>query len=211
MKPEGFSKWLFKQDTLFADDAKADPDWPRTAKRFIDFWWYLDRHWVSDEQKDELCDAWELWANKMAPRPDLVDTDPVYNQECDFIRYGEIHPLAPHGCTFLYALIEKEIVLVDTTEIERMRVRYVGQTTSPTKRLRDHTHRPGSIEKVKWIGGLLNHNVTLEMAVFDTVDCSMADILEKAAIYAFSERETRWDDQLGGFTSPDRALLNIDK
>ena len=148
---------------------------------------------------------------KWLPRPDLIDTGPVYNQECDFISYADPYPLAPNGCTYLYALLEKEIVLVSTTEIERVRVRYVGQTTSPAKRLRDHTHRPGSIERVKWIGGLLNNNVPLQMAIFDIADNSMTSVLEKGAIYAFSKCETRWDDQLNGFPPFDDALLNIDK
>jgi hypothetical protein len=49
------------------------------------------------------------------------------------------------------------------------------------------------------------------MAIFYTnVDLSMSNALEKAAIYAFSECETRWDDfGLNGFQSLDNALLNI--
>jgi hypothetical protein len=39
----------------------------------------------------------------------------------------------------------------------------------------------------------------------------MANALEKAAIYAFQECETRWDDNLDGFPPLDDALLNIDK
>ena len=147
----------------------------------------------------------------MAPRPDLIDTDPVYDRECGFISYGQSYPLAPTNCTYLYALTESVVEHVKEYSFERTRVRYVGQTTSPTKRLRDHIHRPGSIDRVKWIGGLLNSNQLLQMAVFDTVAKSMAGTLEKAAIYAFSECETRWDDDLNGFPPLDDALLNVDK
>ena len=41
VKPGGFSRWLFRQPGMLGSDAKDDPDWPRTAMRFIDFWRYL--------------------------------------------------------------------------------------------------------------------------------------------------------------------------
>jgi len=51
-----------------------------------------------------------------------------------------------------------------------------------------------------------------QMAIFRSgVALSMANSLERAAIYAFQECETRWDDQLDGFPPLDDALLNIDK
>ena len=166
---------------------------------------------MSDRTRDSLSEAWEQWTGKIAPRPDLIETDCVYDRECDFISYGKPYSRAPRDCTYLYALVETVVERIRDTPVEHIRVRYVGQTTSPAKRLRDHIHRPGSIDRVKWIGGLLNDNRSLEMAIFDTVAKSLADALEKAAIYAFSECETRWDNQLGGFPSPDLALLNIDK
>jgi hypothetical protein len=44
-----------------------------------------------------------------------------------------------------------------------------------------------------------------------TIDGPNAFFHEKAAIYAFSECETRWDDQIDGFPPLDDALLNVDK
>lgn len=213
VKPRGFSKWLFKQHHLpLAFDAKEDQEWPRRAIRFIDFWRYLDRHnSMSERTADDLSEAWEQWTGKMSPRPDLIETDCVYDRECDFISYGKSYPHAPRDCTYLYALVETRAEPVKATTVEHIRVRYVGQTTSPTKRLRDHIHRPGSIDRVKWIGGLLNDNRSLEMAIFDTVAKSLANALEKAGIYAFSKCETRWDDQIEGFPPLDDALLNVDK
>lgn len=39
VRPTGFSKWLFQQEHLeLAQNATRDPTWPRTARRFIDFW-----------------------------------------------------------------------------------------------------------------------------------------------------------------------------
>ncbi len=205
VKPQGFSKWLFKQDQLiFAHDAKADPTWPRRAKRFIDFWRYLGcgGHRGVD---DDLSKAWESWSGQMAPRPDLIDTNVVYDRECDFISYGESYPNAPANSTYLYALIEMD-------KDDRVRVKYVGQTRSPSERLREHILRPGSIDRVRWIGGLIQKDQYPQMAIFYTgAALSMANELEKAAIYAFQSCETYWDDDLDGFPPSDDALLNIHK
>jgi hypothetical protein len=78
--------------------------------------------------------------------------------------------------------------------------------------LREHILRPGSFDRVKWIAQLLETDQYPQMAIFDTnVALSMANALEKAAIYAFSECETRWDENLDGFPPLDDALLNINK
>lgn len=208
VRPTGFSRWLFQQGELeLAQKAMRDPTWPRTARRFIDFWRYLNRHsggGTSDE--DWLEEAWESWGGQRAPRPDLIDTDVVYDRQCDLVSLGDRYPLAPPGFTYLYALVVTE------KEHDLLRVRYVGQATSPSKRLREHILRPGSFDRVKWIGQLLQENQYPQMAIFESnVDLPSANVLEKAAIYAFSECETRWDDKLNGFPPLDDALLNIDK
>jgi len=62
------------------------------------------------------------------------------------------------------------------------------------------------------MGGLLQKNQYPRMAIFyEGASLTMADSLEKAAIYAFSSCETYWDDKLDGFPPLDDALLNIDK
>jgi hypothetical protein len=208
VKPQGFSKWLFDQDQLtLARDAKTDPTWPRRAKQFIDFWRYLNRNRCSnDRAEDDLSEAWARWTGQMAPRPDRIDTNTVYDRECDFISYGDHYPIAPEGSTYLYALVEIE------DEHNLVRVKYVGQTVAPSKRLSEHIKSPGSIDRVKWIGQMLQQNKYPQMAIFQTgVALSMADSLEKGAIYAFQSCETYWDDELDGFPPLDDALLNIDK
>lgn len=200
-KAIGFSKWLFEQDDLyFYGDPAIDPDWPRKAIRFIDFWRHLSK--VGGEANDaqkELCRAWRAYSGNHPPRPDLIDTEMVYNQECDFISFGDDYPKASVGNTYLYALVEIE---------EPIRVRYIGQTDNPSKRLSQHMKSPGDIERVKWIGGLMAKGKYPKMAVFQEVAQKDADLLEQAAIYAFSSFETYWDDELGGFPSLDVALLN---
>ncbi len=206
VKPTGFSKFLFNQDNLrLARHSKADSTWPRQAKRFIDFWRYLrcDRDGWTD---DELCEAWESWTGKMPPRPDLIKTRVVYDRECDFISYGDRYPVADEGATYLYALVDID------EEYDLIRVRYVGQTVSPSKRLTEHIKKPASIDRVKWIGRLLYEDKYPQMAIIRRgVTLSEADSLEKAAIYAFQSYEAHWDDQLDGFAPLDDALLNIDK
>jgi hypothetical protein len=208
IKPEGFSKWLFQQEDLqFAQEAKVDPSWPRKARRFIDFWRYLNKHGGrSTSDEDWLSEAWDRWSGQMAPRPDWIDTDVVYERQCDFISLGDPFPDAFQGMTHLYALIETE------KPHNFIRVRYIGQTISPRKRLREHILRPGSFDRVMWMGQLLQGSQYPQMAIFHVnAALSMANALEKAAIYAFSECETRWDDKLDGFQPLDNALLNIDK
>lgn len=142
----------------------------------------------------------------MAPRPDLIDTDVVYDRKFDFISFGNPYPDAVQGFTYLYALVETE------KQSNLLHVRYVGQAISPRKRLREHILRPGSFDRVKWMGQLLHGNQYPQMAIFySNVDLPSANTLEKAAIYAFSECETRWDYSLDGFPPLDDALLNIDK
>ena len=155
---------------------------------------------------DELCEAWESWTGKMPPRPDLIKTRVVYKRECDFINYGDRYPVADEGGTYLYALVDID------EEYDLIRVRYVGQTVSPSKRLTEHIKRPGSIDRVKWIGQMLCKDKYPQMAIIRRgVALSEADILEKAAICAFQSCETHWDDKLDGFPPLDDALLNIDK
>ena len=207
VKPTGFSKFLFKHDhSQLARHSKIDPTWPRQAKRFIDLWRYLGCDGGYGGTDDELCEAWESWTGKMPPRPDLIKTRVVYNRECDFISYGDRYPVADERGTYLYALVDID------EEYDLIRVRYVGQTVSPSKRLTEHIKRPGSIDRVKWIGQMLSKDTYPQMAIIRRgVALSEADILEKAAIYAFQSCETHWDDKLEGFPPLDDALLNIDK
>jgi len=150
VKPTGFSKWLFTQDHLsLSQDARIDPTWPRQGKRFIEFWRYLGCD-DSGGLDDELSEAWEGWKGQMAPRPDWIDTSVVYDRECDFISYGNSYPVATKGSTYLYALVETD------EDCGRVHVRYVGQAVSASRRLVDHVKRPGSIDRVKWIGQMLH-------------------------------------------------------
>jgi hypothetical protein len=207
IRPEGFTKWLFQQEHLeLAHEAQRDRTWPRKARRFIDFWRYLDKnHGRGSSNEIGLSEAWERWSGQMAPRPDLINTDVVYDRECDFISLCDPYPDAVQGFTYLYALVETE------NQTNLIHVRYVGQTISPRKRLREHILRPGSFDRVKWIGQLLQANQYPQMAIFySNVDLPSANALERAAIYAFSECETRWDFELNGFPPFDDALLNID-
>jgi hypothetical protein len=107
VRPTGFSKWLFQQEHLeLTENATRDPTWPRTARRFIDFWRYLNRHaGRSTRDEDLLEEAWESWSGQIAPRSDLIDTDVVYDRKCDLISLGDQYPVAPPGFTYLYALV----------------------------------------------------------------------------------------------------------
>ena len=200
IKPTGFSKWLFQEEDYgYLPNAELDPEFPRTATRFIDFWRYLEK--FGDDILEELCRAWKKYSGEEPPRPDLIDTRPVYDKECDFISFEEPYPKAPKGTKYLYALVEIE-------EEELVKVKYIGQTDNPSVRMADHVLRPGNIDKLKWIGGLVSMEKRPQMAIFRTVMESDANRLERVAIYAFSSYETRWDNEIDGFPSLDAALLN---
>jgi len=141
---------------------------------------------------------------RMAPRPDLIDTDVVYNRECDFISYGEPYPNAPEDSTYLYAPVETD------EQNDQVHVKYVGQTQTPSKRLREHILRPGSIDRVRWMGDCCKRISIRRWLSSMPAALSVANELEKSAIYAFQACETRWDDELDGFPPLDDALLNID-
>lgn len=214
-KPTGFSKWLFERGELyFRGDAALDPDWPRTASRFIDFWRYLK---FSEKAQEDLCLAWKHYSGEDPPRPDLIDEyaiESVYDRECDFIGFGDKYPKAPAGSKYLYALCESEKdprFRNAEKETEFVRVKYIGQTDAPTNRLVGHILSPGNLEKVKWIGSLLNAGEKPEMAIFMTVAAEQVNRYERAAIYAFQEWETRLDPVSGGFPPLDEALLNLHK
>lgn len=200
IRPGGFSGWLFKQtDYALAVDAKHDSNWPRRASTFMEFWKYLKK-W--EHVIEEFCYLWERWSGNPAPRPDQVDTDLVYEKECDFINYGEEYPQAEDGFAYIYALVETDM------EHSLIKVCYIGQTQYPKKRFNQHVLQPGTIVKVKWIGGLLNEGKYPQMAIFDKVPISEALQREKAAIHAFSECETLWDKELNDFLPLEEALLN---
>lgn len=183
VRPVGFSKWLFEQQRMsyFAEDAAHDPVWPRRAKTFIEFWDYLSKYdyWVTDA----LVEMWHLWSGKLpaVPNNELCERFYYDSDEFDFIGYEEPYPKSDKGMTYIYALI-------DPRDFE---VRYIGQTKNPTKRLKQHTLRPGSIEKVKWIGELLSVGIFPEMAIINLVENEEVNETEMALIYSFQQWETK--------------------
>jgi len=114
----------------------------------------------------------------------------------------QVYPDAEDPYTYLYALVEIG------EELNELKVRYIGQTNSPTRRFKEYVLTPGTIPKVKWVGGLLNEGKEPRMAIFDKVRKDIANVRERAAIYAFSLTENYWDDTLEGFPNWQEALLN---
>ena len=187
VRPTGFSKWLFKRkdwDDL-AGDAVFDETWPRRAKEFINFWDYLNSSNVDECVLDALCTAWEVYSGEKAPYPSpeiVADCERFYDLDedlCDQIIYGDKYPNAPDGTTYIYALFQEE----------KRKVRYVGQTVNPSLKLRQHITSPGTIDKVKWIGELLNKDCYPRMVIMKCVPISKASILKQAYIYAFEDFE----------------------
>ena len=196
VRPIGFSRWLFKRkdwDDL-SGDAVFDETWPRRAKEFINFWDYLNSSNVDEWVLDALCTAWEVYSGKQAPYPSpeiVEDCERFYNFDedlCDqIIDYGDEYPNAADGTTYIYALFQEE----------KRKVWYVGQTVNPSLKLRQHITSPGTIDKAKWIGGLLNKGCYPRMIIMACVPISKASILKQAYIYAFEDFERDVDQKRG--------------
>jgi len=206
VRPIGFSRWLFKQkdqDSVIGDlamDATHDRFWPRRAKRFIDFWMYLDESHFTEGCFDALTEAWAACYGQKPPAPDLEiqqKYEGFCEGHCDCLHYGDSYENAPDGMEYIYVLFEPG------SDATPGRVRYVGRTINPSRRLKQHITRPGTIEKVAWVGGLLNEGKCPCMGIVDVVKKEDATRMEQAYVIAFGGNERRMDESI------EDVLLNI--
>jgi uncharacterized protein YozE (UPF0346 family) len=198
VRAAAFSRWLFKQKELdtpigdLARDAIEDDTWPRKAKRFIDFRLYLESVGASTACLRTLTEAWVACYEKKPPYPDFQiqeRCEKFYNGECDIIIYGDTYQKAPDGKTYIYVLFESREDCV-------YKVRYVGQTIDPTRRLKEHITCPGNIEKVIWTAKLLEAGRYPGMGVIEMVDKKDAVISEETYIIAFGDCERKPDQSI---------------
>ena len=198
VRSTGFSRWLFErkdENSMIGDlsrDAVFDDTWPRKAKEFIEFWDYLNSVNPPEGCLNSLCIAWESYSGDKPPAPTeqiIASCEALYEGECDILNYGDTYKDAPEGTTYIYVLFE------ENEKFDKLTVRYVGQTVSPASRLQQHTISPGNIDKVAWIGGLLNKGTFPKMAIVDCVPISDSAILERAYIYAFTDYEKGIDQK----------------
>jgi len=189
IKPTNFSKWLFRridENSPIGDlarDAYNDPTWSRTSKRFYDFWIYLNSLNVSHFVMESLRSAWEEYSGKESPFPDdniIFKCESFYSNECDVVRYNETYSNAPDNSTYIYVLFEEETM---------RRVKYVGKTITPGQRLKQHVLTPGNLEKLAWIGKLVNEGRFPCMGIIDTVPLINASRIEQTYVYAFADFE----------------------
>ena len=199
VQPIGFSRWLFKkqdEDSVIshlAGDAIFDDTWPRKAEKFIDFLDYLKSLNASEGAINTLCTAWEAYSGEKAPYPndEVVESCEMFYETANgqIINYGDKYPKAPDGTTYIYVLFEEGN--------DSRTVKYVGQTVNPSTRLKAHITCPGTIDKVKWVGGLLNKDRYPKMGIIKSVPISEAWILERTYMYAFEDFERKIDQKRG--------------
>ena len=70
------------------------------------------------------------------------------------------------------------------------KAKYVGQTTTPAQRLKQHTLSPGNLEKLAWIGKLVTEGKFPCMGIIDIVPLVNASRFEQAYVYAFADFES---------------------
>lgn len=205
IRPIGFSKWLFLQldrdDYIkkLASHASQDTTWPRRSKKFIEFWMYLQSCKVTESSMDNLTKAWEECFHIVPPAPNQYickKRDGFYNEETDTIKYGDNYQSAPQNMAFIYVLYEPE------TDVKPRRVKYVGRSKVPAKRLKQHITQPGSQEKVLWAAKFIKNKSYPCLGIIDVVCDNEAVRFEKSYIYAFDEYERKYGASLGD------ALLN---
>ncbi len=166
-----------------ARDAYDDPSWSRTSKRFYDFWIYLKKLNVSKTVIESLLSAWKEYSGQEPPFPDdniIFKCESFYNSECDVVRYNETYSNAPDNYTYIYVLFEDK---------PTRKVKYVGQTTTPAQRLKQHVLNPGNLEKLAWIGKLINEGKFPCMGIVDIVSRAYANRIEQTFVYAFADFE----------------------
>lgn len=197
VRPSGFSKWLFKTEhevpviSDLAGDAISDDTWPRKAKKPIDFLDYLKLKGY--DAINALDTAWATYSGEKAPYPndEVVESCEMFYDTSNgqIIDYGDEYPKAPDGTTYIYVLFEEVN--------DSRKVRYVGKTVNPSTRLKEHVTCPGTVDKVKWVGGLLNNGRYPKMGIIKSVPISEARILELTYMYAFEDFERKIDQKRG--------------
>ena len=194
IKPTGFSKWLFArygEDSNIGDLAEQalyDPDWPRRAKKFMDFWRYLRDAGRRSDVIESFRDAWRQYSGAEPPAPTydiLDDCIDFYERSRDIETIGPDNhfPSAPDDFTYVYVLFEEDMTL------NRRVARYVGLTKDPANRLNQHVIAPNSKDKTIWTGMLLQNGQEPLMAILRMVPNDQALTMESSYIQAFLEYE----------------------
>jgi hypothetical protein len=205
VRPTNFTRWLFRQKKekgIIGDLSRVaiiDSSWPRKAKMFIEFRFYLERTGACEGCLKALSEAWLKCYNSPPPFPNSeveANCDKLYDGQGKILNYGELYPKAPKEKTYIYVLFEPE------TDLKSLQVRYVGQTKNPSIRLKQHIVSPGSIKKVIWVGDLINKGIYPLMGIIDLVDDENVSFMEDIYLLAFYERERKFDQ------SNDDNLLN---
>lgn len=203
VRPLGFSKWLFDLNddgsplAMLSLDAKSDKNWPTRSKNFYDFWGYLLSIRCSQWALDTLQYCWDLYAGESSVAPNdriIQNVEGFFADEVEGLMLGDQHQDAPDGFTYIYCLFEEH-------EYFNKLIRYIGQTVSPANRIKQHTVAPGNIEKVAWVGGLLNKDTYPKMAILDLISITNS-IKEEEKYIHYANFYQKWEFKL------DPMLLN---
>mgnify|MGYP003592045849 CR=1 FL=1 len=99
-----------------------------------------------------------------------------FDEEVEGIVIEDKYQDAPNGFTYIYCLYE------EINKYDKL-IRYIGQTVSPQNRIKQHTIFPGNIEKVAWVGSLLNSGSYPKLVVLDLISIMDSIFEEKKYIH----------------------------
>lgn len=138
--------------------------------------------------------AWRMRGGKPADKPKrekLEIVKPSAKPFCVFGDNGETKTtLGPFpSCVAVYALLDPR----DNT------VRYVGKTTCPELRLREHIESAGNqSRRCRWIADLVAHGMEPTMVILDRVSAARWEHVERRWIAFYSRRGSLYNVEIGG-------------
>lgn len=183
-KEQGFTRWILalaEEDSpigKFARRIRDDPDWMGFNRSFLCFVEYMKRRGATREDLKVLAQAWERYCGQQTPYLNLDYFDALAQKAYELALphvspTEEDYPVAQCGNVYIYALIYHE---------GQQRIRYIGQTTEPSRRLREHTLMG---KNPLHLSALQAKGLIPSMVILDTVPKYAINEKEKAFAWYF--------------------------